>query len=146
NLLPAGGLWYAERSTAPSWRLSDATDLAGAGNRQVEHRGTNQPRPGNLGQHCRGNRAIAADGEPARGSGPPPCRSPGESPGRHSLGAGRGRGPRSAAPMSLPVRFLPEARDEYDAAADYYEQQQAGLGVDFIARVREVLQRISANP
>jgi len=48
--------------------------------------------------------------------------------------------------MSLPVRFLPEARDEYDSAADYYEQQQAGLGVDFIARVREVLQRTSANP
>jgi len=48
--------------------------------------------------------------------------------------------------MSLPIRFLPEARDEYDAAADYYEQQQVGLGVDFIARVREVLQRIAANP
>jgi toxin ParE1/3/4 len=48
--------------------------------------------------------------------------------------------------MSLPIRFLPEARDEYDAAADFYEQQQAGLGVDFIARVREVLQRIAANP
>jgi len=48
--------------------------------------------------------------------------------------------------MSFPIRFLPEARDEYDAAADYYEQQQAGLGGDFIARVREVLQRIAANP
>jgi plasmid stabilization system protein ParE len=48
--------------------------------------------------------------------------------------------------MSLPVRFLPEARDEYDAAADWYDQQRAGLGAVFIARVREVLQRISANP
>ena len=48
--------------------------------------------------------------------------------------------------MSLPVRFLPEARDEYDAAADFYEQQRAGLGADFIACIREVLQRISANP
>jgi plasmid stabilization system protein ParE len=48
--------------------------------------------------------------------------------------------------MSLAVRFLPEARDEFDAAADLYEQQRAGLGVDFVARVREVLQRISNNP
>jgi toxin ParE1/3/4 len=48
--------------------------------------------------------------------------------------------------MSLPIRFLPEARDEFDAAADWYEQRQAGLGVAFVARVREVLQRLSANP
>src|SRR5262245_52810411 len=48
--------------------------------------------------------------------------------------------------MSPPIRFLPEARDEYDQAADWYEQQRPGLGVDFIARVREVLQRIAANP
>jgi plasmid stabilization system protein ParE len=48
--------------------------------------------------------------------------------------------------MSLPVRLLPEAKDEFDAAADWYQQQRAGLGVDFVARVREVLQRIAANP
>jgi plasmid stabilization system protein ParE len=48
--------------------------------------------------------------------------------------------------MSLPIRFLPEARDEYDAAVDWYEQSRAGLGADFIAQVRAVLQRISANP
>lgn len=48
--------------------------------------------------------------------------------------------------MSYPIRLLPEAKDEFDAAADWYEQQQAGLGVDFIARVREVLDRITANP
>lgn len=48
--------------------------------------------------------------------------------------------------MTLPVRFLPEARDEYDATVDWYEQRQPGLGTTFIARVREVLQRIAVNP
>ncbi len=48
--------------------------------------------------------------------------------------------------MSLPVRFLPEARAEYDDAIDWYEQRRPGRGAAFIARVREVLTRISANP
>jgi plasmid stabilization system protein ParE len=48
--------------------------------------------------------------------------------------------------MTLPIRFLPEARDEFDRAADWYEHRQAGLGTAFVARVREVLQRISATP
>jgi plasmid stabilization system protein ParE len=48
--------------------------------------------------------------------------------------------------MSLPVRLLPEAKAEFDAAADWYEQQRKGLGVDFISRVRAVMQRIAANP
>jgi plasmid stabilization system protein ParE len=48
--------------------------------------------------------------------------------------------------MSLPVRLLPEARTEYDEAADWYEQQRAGLGADLVARVREVFTRIAANP
>jgi toxin ParE1/3/4 len=48
--------------------------------------------------------------------------------------------------MNLPIRFLPEAKDEFDAATDWYEQRRAGLGVDFVARVREVLDRIAANP
>ena len=48
--------------------------------------------------------------------------------------------------MSLPIRLLPKARDEFDAAADWYELRQAGLGTVFVARVREVLQRLSANP
>lgn len=48
--------------------------------------------------------------------------------------------------MSLPIRFLPEARAEFDAAANWYEAQRAGLGVDFIARVRAVVTRIAENP
>ncbi len=48
--------------------------------------------------------------------------------------------------MSFPIRFLPEARDEFDAATDWYEQRQAGLGATFILRVNDVLNRIAQNP
>ena len=48
--------------------------------------------------------------------------------------------------MTLPIRFRPEAQDEFDDSADWYEQRRPGLGVKFIAKVREVLARISANP
>ena len=48
--------------------------------------------------------------------------------------------------MSLPLRLLPEAKAEFDDAADWYEDQQTGLGVDFVARVRDVLRRIAAQP
>ena len=48
--------------------------------------------------------------------------------------------------MSLPIRFLPEAKAEFDDAVDWYQQQRTGLGTAFLTRVRDVLQRISANP
>ena len=48
--------------------------------------------------------------------------------------------------MSLPLRLLPEAQAEYDAAADWYEDRAAGLGVDFVARVGAVFRRAAANP
>jgi plasmid stabilization system protein ParE len=48
--------------------------------------------------------------------------------------------------MSLTVRFLPEARTEYDEAVDWYEAQRPGLGARFIAAVRTVLQSISSIP
>jgi toxin ParE1/3/4 len=48
--------------------------------------------------------------------------------------------------MSLPIRLLPEARDEFDAAVDWYEQQRPGLGTAFLDRVRDVFARITANP
>lgn len=48
--------------------------------------------------------------------------------------------------MSLPVRLLPEARLEFDAAADWYGEQSASVGCDFIAQVRAVIQRIASNP
>lgn len=41
---------------------------------------------------------------------------------------------------------MPAAKQEFDAAADWYEQQQAGLGIDFVDRVRTVLHRIASDP
>lgn len=48
--------------------------------------------------------------------------------------------------MSLPVRLLPEAKAEFDAASDWYEQWRAGLGSEFVTQVRQCLSRIAANP
>ncbi len=48
--------------------------------------------------------------------------------------------------MSLPIRLLPEARAEFDAAVDWYEQQRPGLGTVFLDRVKDVFTRIAANP
>jgi plasmid stabilization system protein ParE len=48
--------------------------------------------------------------------------------------------------MNLPVVFLPEAQAEFDQAADWYEEQKPGLGADFLAAVRKVVQRIEAAP
>jgi len=48
--------------------------------------------------------------------------------------------------MSLPLRLLPEARDEFDAAVDWYEQQRPGLGTIFLDRVRDEFARIAVNP
>ncbi len=48
--------------------------------------------------------------------------------------------------MSLPVVLRRKARDEFDAAIDWYEQQEAGLGYEFAECVRAVLERISATP
>jgi toxin ParE1/3/4 len=48
--------------------------------------------------------------------------------------------------VTLPVVLRDEAQAEFDDAFDYYEGQRAGLGVDFVARVQQVFDRISANP
>jgi plasmid stabilization system protein ParE len=48
--------------------------------------------------------------------------------------------------MSLPVVLTPEAEDELDEAAQWYEQQAAGLGVDLVAKVRVALASIGAIP
>lgn len=48
--------------------------------------------------------------------------------------------------MSIPIRFLPEAREELDRAIDWYEQRQSGLGGTFLIRAQEVLDRISQTP
>lgn len=48
--------------------------------------------------------------------------------------------------MKRPVRLLPEARIEFNEATDWYERQRAGLGTTFVARVREVIGHIAADP
>ncbi|MFO0848597.1 MAG: type II toxin-antitoxin system RelE/ParE family toxin [Gemmataceae bacterium] len=48
--------------------------------------------------------------------------------------------------MSLPVAFRPVAQAEYEAAAAWYEGQQAGLGTAFEAEVEAVLSVIAARP
>ena len=48
--------------------------------------------------------------------------------------------------MSLPIRLLPEAKAEFDTAADWYEAKRVGLGRDFVRRVGEVFVQITANP
>jgi len=48
--------------------------------------------------------------------------------------------------MSLPIVFRVEAQTEFDEAFDWYEQQQAELGVDFLMCVAEVLEHIESMP
>ena len=48
--------------------------------------------------------------------------------------------------MSLPVILRPAAEADIQATHDELEQLQAGLGIRFVDRVREVLERIEAMP
>jgi plasmid stabilization system protein ParE len=47
--------------------------------------------------------------------------------------------------MSLPV-LTPDAEADIEEAALWYERRAAGLGVDFVARVRDAVSRIAAHP
>jgi plasmid stabilization system protein ParE len=44
------------------------------------------------------------------------------------------------------VIFSPEARAEFDAAVEYYDQQRHGLGDELRAEVREFLPRLQRSP
>jgi len=48
--------------------------------------------------------------------------------------------------MNLPVILSPEARAEFDEAADWYGERRAGLGDRFIDAVRDALNRIGIAP
>jgi plasmid stabilization system protein ParE len=48
--------------------------------------------------------------------------------------------------MTLPVILRPAADADIQATHDELEQLRAGLGNQFVARVREVLERIEAMP
>lgn len=47
--------------------------------------------------------------------------------------------------MSLPIVFRTEAQIEFDQAFDWYEKQQAGLGINFLSHVSEILKRVQYN-
>jgi plasmid stabilization system protein ParE len=48
--------------------------------------------------------------------------------------------------VSLPVRFRRAALIEYDEAADWYEARRRGLGIRFVAAVRQVINQIAGQP
>jgi len=48
--------------------------------------------------------------------------------------------------MSRSLVFRRQARQEFDAAGDWYERERPGLGQAFLAEVERVLQRIVSNP
>jgi plasmid stabilization system protein ParE len=48
--------------------------------------------------------------------------------------------------MSMSIRLRRIAQREFDDAADWYEQRQAGLGARFIDEIQQVLYAISQNP
>ena len=45
-----------------------------------------------------------------------------------------------------PVKFLAQAAAEMNAAAAYYEREQADLGKRYLAAVQEVIRKIQINP
>jgi plasmid stabilization system protein ParE len=46
----------------------------------------------------------------------------------------------------MTVQFLPEAKAELADAAQYYELQQPGLGLEFLNEVQETSKRITESP
>lgn len=48
--------------------------------------------------------------------------------------------------MSHPLKVRPEAEQDIEDAAHYYEAQQSGLGQQFIDEVWRCMQRIAAEP
>jgi plasmid stabilization system protein ParE len=48
--------------------------------------------------------------------------------------------------MNLPIVFRVEAQAEFDIAFNWYEQKRAGLGVEFLISVAEILENIGSFP
>ena len=44
------------------------------------------------------------------------------------------------------VEFHPEAQDEFISAAEFYDAQALGLGLDFINTVRQTYERLLEAP
>ena len=48
--------------------------------------------------------------------------------------------------MSLPLRVRPEAAQDLEDAAAWYEEQSRGLGQEFLDEVRRALERVAEHP
>jgi plasmid stabilization system protein ParE len=48
--------------------------------------------------------------------------------------------------LSLALVFLPEAQGEFDEAVDWYQEQRAGLGDEFVGAVEDALDLVLENP
>jgi hypothetical protein len=48
--------------------------------------------------------------------------------------------------MSLPIQMRRRARNELDAAAEWYEQRRTGLGTRFVLAAEQVLAEAAVNP
>ncbi len=48
--------------------------------------------------------------------------------------------------MTQPVIFRQQARLEFDEAADWYEQERAGLGPQFLSEIEGLLKQIATHP
>jgi toxin ParE1/3/4 len=48
--------------------------------------------------------------------------------------------------MTLPLIVRREAEEDIQQAREFLEQARAGLGTRFVARLREVFERIESNP
>jgi plasmid stabilization system protein ParE len=46
----------------------------------------------------------------------------------------------------MSIEFLPEARLEFDEAADWYEEQREGLRTEFVQAVDTAINRIASAP
>lgn len=44
------------------------------------------------------------------------------------------------------IIFRPQARLEFDKAGDWYEKERLGLGMEFMAEIHLLLQRIATTP
>lgn len=44
------------------------------------------------------------------------------------------------------VVFRRQARREFDQAGDWYEKERAGLGLEFLAEIQSVIDRITSHP
>ncbi|HVN79655.1 MAG TPA: type II toxin-antitoxin system RelE/ParE family toxin [Terriglobia bacterium] len=48
--------------------------------------------------------------------------------------------------MNYQLRVRPQVESDIDAAAQWYEGQQPGLGIEFVTEIHEAIGRLTVNP